>query len=185
MSKCLAAALTCAALLPLSAGAQNAAKIQNAVSAAPMSISGAATVMDWDQTVLREGTNAWTCFPDFPETEGNDPMCLDEVWLAWADAYMNKKPFKASRIGFGYMLGGDSPASNTDPWATGPTPDNEWLEQGVPHIMILVPDASALKGLPMHPKGGGPWIMWRGTPYVHVMAPVADAGSSMHGMHDR
>ena len=66
----------------------------------------------------------------------------------------------------------DSPYSNTDPSAEGPTADNEWQETDVPHLMILVPDEKVLEGLPTDPNNGGPWVMWRNTPYVHLMAPM-------------
>ncbi|NNF03135.1 MAG: hypothetical protein HKN17_01610 [Rhodothermales bacterium] len=153
-------------------------KIENATSAAPASISADATVLDWpaepggEMAVLREGTNAWTCMPDIPQTSGNDPMCLDAPWLAWAEGWMNQTDVSTSKMGFGYMLRGASPESNTDPYAEGPTPDNEWMEEGVPHLMIIVPDESMLEGLPVTPDGGGPWVMWRDTPYVHIMAPM-------------
>ena len=158
------------------AGAE--AKVQSAKSAAPPSIVSDATIMDWpteaggEMTVLHDGTNSWTCLPDLPTTTGNDPMCLDEPWLAWVDAWVNKKTLQITRMGFGYMLRGGSPESNTDPYSEGPTPDNEWMAEGVPHLMILVPDASMLRGLPTTPQGGGPWVMWRDTPYVHIMAPM-------------
>jgi hypothetical protein len=145
------------------------------MSAAPASVAEAATIQDWDGTVLREGTNAWTCLPDVPDTPGNDPMCLDEPWLAWAEAWMNRESgFAADRIGFGYMLQGGSPESNVDPYADGPTSDNEWLAESVPHVMMIVPDESMLEGLPTQPEDGGPWVMWRGTPYVHVMIPTPE-----------
>src|SRR5262249_56382457 len=72
-------------------------KIQNAMSAALRAISKDATIMDWPAkegeapTVLRKGTNAWTCLPDDPSTPGNDPMCLDKMWMEWAQAWMTKK----------------------------------------------------------------------------------------------
>jgi hypothetical protein len=168
--------LLCTALLALpatlAAQTTNAEKIASAVSSAPASVAHYATVVDWDQTMLREGTNGWTCLPDMPDTSGNDPMCLDAPWMDWADAWMNKKQPSYSQMGFGYMLTGDSPASNTDPYASGPAPDNEWMPEGVPHLMILVPNTEALKGLPTDPKQGGPWVMWRDTPYVHIMVPM-------------
>jgi hypothetical protein len=98
-------------------------------------------------------------------------MCLDKTWQAWADAWANKKPFKAEGVGISYMLRGDSGASNTDPYATGSTPANEWVVSG-PHLMLLVPDAAALDAIPMDHHSGGPFVMWKGTPYVHVMVPV-------------
>jgi hypothetical protein len=38
--------------------------------------------------------------------------------------------------------------------------------------MIVVPEDEALTGLPTDPANGGPWVMWKGTPYVHIMAPM-------------
>ncbi|MDP2528471.1 MAG: hypothetical protein Q8W51_01880 [Candidatus Palauibacterales bacterium] len=146
--------------------------IRSAVSAAPDEVSRSATVRDWQGNVLREGTNGWTCLPDMADQPGDSPMCLDPVWMAWVDAWQNKKPFQADRVGFGYMLQGDFPTSNTDPYARESTPDNQWIENGGPHVMILVPDAIALEGLPRTPHGQGPYVMWEGTPYVHIMLPV-------------
>lgn len=153
-------------------------KIRSALSAAPPSITNHATIADWpsqeggEMLTIRQGTNGWTCLPDVPSTPDNDPMCLDEPWLAWADAWMNKKPLKNTRMGFGYMLQNNGPDSNTDPYAKGPTSDNEWMMHGVPHLMILVPDENMLQGLPTNHSKGGPWVMWRNTPYVHIMAPM-------------
>ena len=164
-------------LIPCTLNAQDKeALIASAVSAAPASISEDATVMDWQMNVLRQGTNDWTCLPDMPDSPGNDPMCLDEPWLNWAHAWMTKTKPSYTQIGFGYMLRGDSPASNIDPFATGPAADNEWISDPVPHIMLLVPDPSVLSGLSTDPKNGGPWVMWRGTPYVHVMIPTSKKG---------
>src|SRR5262245_19886899 len=71
-----------------------AAKIQEAMGAAPASISKDAAVMDWpakeggQMTQLRAGTNGWTCMPDFPQTEGNDPMCVDDQWMGFMGAML-------------------------------------------------------------------------------------------------
>jgi hypothetical protein len=77
------------------------------------------------------------------------------------------------------MLVNDSPASNVDPFATGPTPDNEWMDHGVPHVMIVFPDPATLRGLPTDPANGGPWVMYRDTPYAHIMVPLPD----VYGQH--
>ena len=75
---------------------------------------------------------------------GPEPMCLDEVWLRRAYAWMHKKPFHAERVGVAYMLAGDAAgASNIDPHATTPTADNQWVIEG-PLVMIIVPDAAQL-----------------------------------------
>ncbi|MDR8392403.1 hypothetical protein NC796_14715 [Aliifodinibius sp. S!AR15-10] len=163
------------------------AKIQSAMSAAPASIAESATIMDWpaeeggEMVVLRKGTNGFTCLPDMPATSGNDPMCLDEPWMKWIDAWMNKENFKTNKMGFGYMLQGGSPGSNINPYATEPTDDNEWLSGNIPHLMILVPDESALEGLPVTPDQGGAWVMFRDTPYVHIMAPMPKHNPSLAG----
>ena len=77
-------------------------------------------------------------------------MCLDKVWEAWGDAWMNKKPFKATSVGIAYMLAGDTGASNTDPYATAGTPTNQWVVEG-PHLMVIEPDAAQLEGLSTDP----------------------------------
>lgn len=89
------------------AQANQDAKIQSAMSAAPPSISEQATIRDWpaedggEMPLLREGSSAWTCLPDMPNTPGNDPMCLDVPWLKWADAWMNKTEPNITKMGFG------------------------------------------------------------------------------------
>ncbi len=75
-------------------------------------------------------------------------------------------------VGIAYMLQGDTPVSNTDPYATGPTGPNDWVEDPGPHLMLVVPDRKMLKHIPTDHQNGGPWIMWADTPYAHVMVPL-------------
>jgi len=145
-------------------------KVMEALRAAPSGLAIHATVKDWDGTVLREGRNGWVCYPA-PESMPHSPMCFDSVWAQWAPAWAGKKPFKTDKIGLAYMLMGDSGGSNVDPYATQPTADNEWVVEG-PHLMIIVPDEKMLADLPDDPGTGGPYVMWKGTPYVHIMVPV-------------
>lgn len=157
-------------------------KIENAMAAAPEAISAKATIRDWPakkggkMPVLRQGSNGWTCLPDMPQTQGNDPMCLDKTWLAWAEAFTNGTKPQVKHLGFGYMLQGGPSGSNLEPTATKPSANNEWIEKEVPHVMILVPDKSLLAGVSTDPNNGGPWVMWRNSPYVHIMAPVSSSG---------
>lgn len=153
-------------------------KIQNAVSAAPEAIAKGATIMDWpateggQMTQLRAGTNEWACFPDNPQTgEAVDPMCLDKVWQTWADAWMNKKPFSTKVAGLGYMLQGGGYAHEMDPYKMAPDP-GEPMVTDPPHLMWISPNPAALASLPTTRQSGGPWVMWKGTPYAHVMIPV-------------
>ncbi len=148
------------------------AKIEEARASAPPSITEGATFMDWEGNVLREGDNGWTCMPSPPGFRST-PMCLDAPWLAWADAWQNEEPVEIDRVGIGYMMEGDAGASNVDPRATEPAPDNEWVVSG-PHLMVIVPDVDDLQGLPTDPENGGPWVMWEGTPYAHIMVPIGE-----------
>jgi hypothetical protein len=153
--------------------------LQDALAAAPPSIATTATVMDWDNRILRQGTGPYVCFPTPPavRSKGQEPMCLDKVWLGWFDAWMNAKPFTADRVGIAYMLAGDTGASAIDPYASKATAENEWVIDG-PHIMLVIPNAAQLEGLPTNPKDKGPYVMWKGTPYAHIMVPVAEPTAS-------
>jgi hypothetical protein len=144
--------------------------VADALSAAWPGMAENATVVDWEGNVLREGSNGFTCFPTPPTLEGNAPMCMDSEWMEWADAWSNKKDYAADALGISYMLAGDGGASNIDPYAEGPTEDNEWIREGA-HLMILAP-AAMLEAYPTDPENGGPYVMWKGTPYAHLMVPV-------------
>jgi hypothetical protein len=148
------------------------ALIANALSAAPPSLASGATVVGADGRVLRKGTTEWVCMPDMPDQPFNSPMCLDAPWREVIDAWMHRRTPKVTGIGVGYMLQGDFPVSNVDPFAKAPTATNEWIQQGSPHVMMVFPDARMLEGFSTDPKSGGPFVMWRGTPYAHVMIPT-------------
>jgi hypothetical protein len=105
-------------------------------------------------------------------------MCLDAAWTKWFDAYLARKDVAISSVGIAYMIApGGGEASNTDPYAMKATADNQWSLHA-PHVMIAVPDLKALDGLPTDAKNGGPWVMWKGTPYAHIMAPVTNGKMS-------
>lgn len=160
------------AVLGQNRGVGNADLIRSALSAAPPSVAEHATVASFDGTVLREGTNGWVCMPDMPDVPNNSPMCLDANWREVIDAWMNQQEPDFQGIGISYMLQGDMPVSNVDPFASAPTADNEWLQNGIPHIMVAISDQSLLEGISTDPHNGGPWVMWRGTPYAHIMIPT-------------
>jgi len=145
-------------------------QVADALSAAWPGMAENAKVVDWDGNVLREGANGYTCMPTPPGLEDKAPMCMDGEWGKWADAWSNKKAYAAESLGISYMLAGDGGASNVDPYAEGPTDDNEWIEEGG-HLMILAP-AELLEAFPTDPNNGGPYVMWKGTPYAHLMVPI-------------
>ena len=39
--------------------------------------------------------------------------------------------------------------------------------------MVLPSDPKQLDAMTDDPKSGGPWVMWKGTPYAHIMVPVS------------
>jgi len=151
-------------------------QIKSAMKAGPSSISADATILDWNMNVLRQGTNDWTCLPDRPDTEGEDPWCITGPWLDFLAAYVNRTEPKYDEMGIAYMLVDDSPVSNSDPWATEPTGPEDWVTHVGPHLMILVPDKSLLKGMSTDHRNGGPWVMWPETPYAHIMIPLTSRG---------
>ncbi|HSP34465.1 MAG TPA: hypothetical protein VLU46_09125 [Thermoanaerobaculia bacterium] len=151
--------------------------IASAMKAAPASIAKGATIvtMESDGTMrtLRTGTNGFTCMPDNPATPGPDPMCLDANAMAWAHAWMSHEAPPVGKVGFMYMLAGGTDASNTDPYAQAPAANNHWIKTG-PHIMIVGGDAGFYDSYPKSadPDTSVPYVMWAGTPYQHLMAPV-------------
>ena len=147
--------------------------IADALSAGSVAMAADSKVVDWDMKTLKEGAGPYTCMPTPPMLKGTAPMCMDEPWMAWAHGWMTKGEVATKTLGISYMLAGDEGASNVDPYAEGPTDDNQWVVEG-PHLMLIVPDPAMLEGIPTDFNKGGPYVMWKGTPYAHVMVPVAD-----------
>ena len=131
-------------------------RIAKALSAAPAAISAEATVMLLDGTVLREGTNGWTCFPNIGARPESDPVCGDAVWkelLTREGAIIDKA---ATGPGLSYMLA-----------------------SGTPHIMVVVAEAGGFEGLNPTPGAGKTWIMWPDKPGRHAMIPIGSATPEM------
>ena len=162
------------------AGADAAAKIADAMSAAPAGIAENATILDNELdangkfVVLREGSNGWFCSPDAQGTPGADPWCYDQTWLDWSYAFLAGEEPPTAVLGLSYMLQGGSDASNTDPFATEPAPGEEWMSSP-PHVMFILPGPIDQTAFSTDHQSGGPWVMWAGTPYEHIMMPVVDA----------
>jgi len=164
-------------------------KIQSYSSAAPAAIAANATVLDWNDslkapgTEIRKGSNGWTCLPLMPPPAGGfttateaAPMCADANAMQWAQSYMTKTKPMNKTLGIAYMLHGDTGVSNTDPYATAATADNDWIATG-PHIMIFPADANRIRDVPTEHRAGAPYQMWKGTPYAHIMIPVSGEAS--------
>jgi hypothetical protein len=150
--------------------------IKDAEAAAPAAVAAGASILapqaDGTIKTLRESTNGFWCMPNDPNTPGNDPMCGDANSMEWAMAWMSKKDPPKGKVGLIYMLAGGSDASNTDPFATAPTADNNWVKTGR-HVMIMnAMDMMAGYPTDAKPDTSKPYVMWAGTPYQHLMVPV-------------
>ncbi len=146
--------------------------IAEAESAAPAAVTKDATIKSPDGTVLRKGSNGWICYP---QQAIIGPMCNRPQWDKLLHAMLDKKPIDVKEFSVSYMLAGEGEAigvSNTDPYATEPTDDNDWIKEG-PHVMITVPDPAILDGLSTDPKDPV-YVMWKGTPYAHIMVKIAE-----------
>jgi hypothetical protein len=156
-------------------------KIRNAMSAAPLTVSKDATIVDYpteaggEPIVLREGTNGWFCYPDWDVSPVDDPECNDAAFEAWFRALMSgaPEPPELTRPGFAFMLQGGGDPSNTDPMAAPPADFEDWVVTPA-HVMVIVPGGFANSTLSTDPESGEPFIMWKGHPYEHLMIPVAD-----------
>jgi hypothetical protein len=142
------------------------------MTAAPQPIVRGATILAMDKTgamrTVQKGTNDYTCMALGDGT----PMCTDKNGWEWMTALMTKKA-PPNKIGFMYMLAGDSGASNTDPFAAAATPQNHWVKTAS-HVMILGPTSAKAFGYPRTADADPtkPYVMWADTPYEHVMIPI-------------
>jgi len=166
---------TAICFIALSASAQTLTdeqKIEFALSAAPASVAENATVMEWDsRKVLREGSNGYYCFPSIMGQPYS--MCINDEWVQFMEAMLSgKEPPKPKKMAIGYWLQGVPPMSNEHPFATPEETRNHVIAPGDPHLAILFPDPSILEGYPDNPAQGGPWVMFKNTPFVHLMVPA-------------
>ena len=152
-------------------------KIENAMSAAPRSVSREAAVLELpgdaggEPVELRKGTNEWTCIPDDPTSPANDPVCVDRMGLEWTKAWREHREPKLAGSGLGYALRGGASASDTDPFAKEPADTRSWI--GLPpHIRIFPLGRLDAAVYGSDARSGKPWILWGGTPYEHLIVPV-------------
>jgi hypothetical protein len=152
------------------AAATDAEYTATVMTAAPPQIVRDATIVrtvNGAMQTLKKGTNDFTCM----ENNGT-PMCMDPNAMEWAHAWQTHAP-PPDKVGFIYMLNGDTGASNTDPWATKSEPGNHWIKTGA-HVMIVGPAAKTMAGYPRTADADPtkPYVMWPGSPYEHLMLPV-------------
>lgn len=150
------------------------ALIEQARSAAPALVSADATVV-YRGKVLVEGTNGWTCLAE-TLPDDNAPMCNDAVWMALMGAMGAGEDYTVEKLGISYMLQGDAGVSNSDPAHPAGANAPDFIKEGA-HLMIAVP-RPLLEGITDDPHAGGPYVMWKDTPYAHIMVPLEDENRS-------
>ncbi|MBA2688838.1 MAG: hypothetical protein H0U64_12195 [Gemmatimonadaceae bacterium] len=154
-------------------------KIASATAAAPAEISAKATIVDWpakpgaEMPLIRKGSNGWVCLPSQPPSKyiRNNAMCVDKPWQAWMAGLMAGKKPNIKEVGYGYMLTNDSEESNAAFSDTVPTKTNQWHHVGA-HVMVVYPNTKTAHAVSSDPHNGGPYVMYKGTPYAHVMVPL-------------
>ena len=149
-----------------------AAYLAKVKTAAPESIVARATIVmpmkDGKQTTLQTGNNGFTCLIDNSGT----PLCADANAMEWRKA-VGEKAQPPNKIGFIYMLAGDTGTSNHDAHAR--ASHQHWVQTG-PHVMIVGPGVRDMPGYSRTidvADANQPYAMFPGTPYEHLMLPVA------------
>ena len=154
-------------------------------TAAPAYIAGDATVLGPDMSVLREGSNGWTCLPVNPRGQSDPengwvdaheamPLCGDTEVFKWISAYLSDETPVMDKDGYAWMLHGDMGEDNTTPktLTKEESAEGQWIESG-PHLMRMPADPSTLDGMTTDFTTGSPYVMFAGTVYAHVMYPMA------------
>jgi hypothetical protein len=142
-------------------------------TAAPPNVVNNATITrtppDGLAQVIQSGTNGYTCFVGSDGT----PECDDANALEWRKALWAKQT-PPGKIGFIYMLGGDTGTSNHD--SSQRSTHQHWVTTG-PHVM-LVGGATKEVLSAFYPRDldvkdpSQPFIMFPGQPNEHLMIPV-------------
>jgi len=145
--------------------------VAKAMTAAPREIAAHATIMritHGSMQTLKAGTNEITCM-----IMAGGPMCASPIGMDWVYAWQTHGP-PPDGLGLIYRLSGGTGMSNTDPWATNPTPGNHWVKTGA-HIMMVGLPVKKMLGFPrtLDPDSTKPFVMWSGTPYEYVIIPLA------------
>jgi len=147
--------------------------IKTAESAAPASISKAATIMipgeDGKLVEARKGTNGFTCIPDIDGQSKPDPVCADPAAWQWANDLMSGAEKPTNTVpGIAYMAQGGWHFEKDGKILMKEEPGAKLLTEPA-HWMVFWPFEAATVGLPTLPNKMGVYVMWEGTPYAHLM----------------
>lgn len=116
---------------------------------------------------LQAGSNGFTCLisPD------GTPSCNDQNAMEWGKA-VAARTAPPDKIGFIYMLAGDTGTTNHDPHQRDTR--LHWVQTG-PHVMIVGPRVREMMGYPRTldvADPSQPYVMFPGAPYEHLMLPT-------------
>ncbi len=169
-------------LAPIFVSAGNSVEweIKAYTSAAPAFIGDYATVISASGETLREGSNGWTCRPLVPMPEGgyadahaSAAACSDANAVAWVEAYIANKTPVLESDGWIWMKHGDLGVDNFKPYTDGEKDagHKHYIESGA-HMMLMPKDPSSLDGQTTDYTSGAPYVMFKGTKFVHLMIPL-------------
>ena len=127
-------------------------KIKNALCVGPDFVTEKATVMDRPNpgeqhgTILRAGSNGWTCMPGRPGKPAHEPACADATMMKWLQATFAERKPNIDRVGIGLHASRRSFRRPKRPCGKTPPKGKDWSYVG-PHVMIVLPnkDKWALK----------------------------------------
>jgi hypothetical protein len=147
-----------------------AAYVAKVKTAAPADIVSKASITMMQQGTPRElqaGSNGFTCLVNADGT----PLCADANALEWMKS-IGARTAPPDKIGFIYMLAGDTGTTNHDPHQR--DTHLHWVQTG-PHVMIVGPRVKEMMGYPRNvdvADPSQPYVMYPGTPYEHLMLPT-------------
>ena len=141
-------------------------------TAAPTSVVNNATITmpqpDGSSKAVQTGSNGFTCFV----AKDGTPECDDQNAMEWRAA-LQAKQAPPNKIGFIFMLAGDTGTSNHD--SAERHTHQHWVQTG-PHVMIV--GGAAHEMLSPYPRDldvkdpTQPYVMFPGKPNEHLMIPV-------------
>jgi hypothetical protein len=134
-------------------------QIARAMAAGPKDVSADARIVGSDaqgkRTVLREGSNGFTCMAGNPKVVGRPASCSNQAAQQWSADLAAGKPAPTNTVaGFIYMQSGA-----TEPGA---------IAKVGPQWMIMWPFDPKTSGLSAVKKDTGAFILWPETPYAHL-----------------
>ena len=139
-------------------------------TAAPEHIVTKATILMMQEgkpRQLQAGSNGFTCLIN-PE---GTPLCADQNAMEWMKS-IRERTEPPDKLGFIYMLAGDTGTNNQDPHAR--DTHQHWVQTG-PHVMVVGPRVREMVGYSRTvdvTDPTQPYVMYPNTPYEHLMLPT-------------